>query len=99
MLSNDIINCAPLIGQIVRYSDLLLCACKTIANKHERWILRAIECVGISDSLDARSAFAPKPSAKWRHMLSVPRVTPSNIAENATVPEPSSARAKKASIE
>ena len=52
---------------------------KTIANTHERWILRAIEGVGISDSLDVRSAFAPKPTAKWRHMPSVPRVIPSNI--------------------
>ena len=40
---------------------LILCAPeKTTANKHERWILRAIEGVGISDSLDVRSAFAPQ---------------------------------------
>jgi hypothetical protein len=39
---------------------LILCAPeKTIANKHERWVLRSIECVGISDNLDVRSAFAP----------------------------------------
>jgi hypothetical protein len=60
---------------------LILCAPeKTVANKYERWMLRYIEGVEISDSLDVRSAFAPKPSAKWRHMPSVPRVTPSNIA-------------------
>jgi hypothetical protein len=54
---------------------LILCApVKTIANKHEIWMLRAIEGVEISDSLDVRSAFAPKPSAKSRHMPSVPRV-------------------------
>ena len=38
---------------------LILCASvKTIANKHELWVLRAIEGVGISDSLDMHSAFA-----------------------------------------
>ena len=81
MLTNDSVNCAPLIGTNRKVFRLTLCAPeKTIANKHEGWILRAVEGVGISDSLDARSAFAPKPSAKWRHMPGVPRVTPSNIA-------------------
>jgi hypothetical protein len=60
---------------------LILCApVKTIANKHERWMLRAIEGVGISDKFRCAFGFCPKPGAKWRHMPSVPEVTPSNIA-------------------
>jgi hypothetical protein len=39
---------------------LILCVpVKTIANKHELWMLRAIKNVEISDSLDVRPAFAP----------------------------------------
>jgi hypothetical protein len=72
---------------------------KTIANCHEIWMLREIEGVEISDSLDVRSAFAPAPSAKSRHMPSVPRVTPSNILPRRHCPEPCNARAKKAFIE
>ena len=61
MLTNGFINCAPLIRTHRKVFRLTLCAPeKTIANKHERWILRAIEGVGIPDSLDARSAFPPR---------------------------------------
>ena len=57
MLTNGFINCAPLIRTHRKVFRLTLCAPeKTIANKHERWILRAIEGVGISDNLDVRSA-------------------------------------------
>ena len=61
MLTNDFINCAPLIRTNRKVFRLTLCAPeKTIANKYERWILRAVEGVGISDSSDARSGFCPQ---------------------------------------
>ena len=65
MLTKDFIICTPLIGTNRKVFRLILYVpVKTIANKHELWMLRAIKGVEISDSLDVRSGFAPKPRAK-----------------------------------
>jgi hypothetical protein len=100
MLTKDFIDCTSLNRTNRKVFRLILCEpVKTIANNHELWMLREIEGVGIFDSLDLRSAFAPTQARSATYALAYQGLLRAIYCRERHCPEPCNARAKKASIE